>query len=170
MLETNVEANPLDRSHQDRITMLKQEISVIKETLSLQRNMFTTDHLGNGRLGASEVMTPRDEVGILNTRSKSRSYRYASNNSAGRSRLSPIEPNGVQSLLVQDSLVLLDKRIRDFKEIEERAIDLETWVYICTCLSNSSHSNADLNRLTRTSRKSTLIRTAKTPPSSFSPS
>lgn len=136
MLETAVEANPLDRSHQDRITMLKQEISVIKETLSLQRSMFTADYSGKGQLGASEGMTPRDEVGILNTRSRSRSYsyRYASNNFADRSRLSPIEPNGVQSLLVEDSLVLLDKRIRDFKEIEERAIDLETWVCACTCL------------------------------------
>lgn len=41
--------------------------------------------------------------------------------------MSPIDPSGIQGLLIQDSLVLIDKRIKDFREMEYRASDLETW-------------------------------------------
>jgi len=44
------------------------------------------------------------------------------------SQLSPTDPSGVQGLLNQDSQALVDKRIRDFREINDRASDLETWV------------------------------------------
>jgi hypothetical protein len=44
------------------------------------------------------------------------------------SQLSPTDPSGVQGLLNQDSRALVDKRIRDFREINDRASDLETWV------------------------------------------
>ena len=40
--EAEIEANPLDRAHQDKITLLKQEMSVITETLQKQREIFAT--------------------------------------------------------------------------------------------------------------------------------
>lgn len=43
-------------------------------------------------------------------------------------QLSPTDPNGVRGLLIQDSLALVEKRIRDFKEMNDRASDLEIWV------------------------------------------
>jgi hypothetical protein len=44
------------------------------------------------------------------------------------SQLSPTDPNGVQGLLNLESRALVDKRLRDFREINDRASDLETWV------------------------------------------
>jgi hypothetical protein len=56
------------------------------------------------------------------------------------SQLSPTDPSGVQGLLTQDSQALVDKRLRDFREINDRASDLETWVrhafYVLCCLRN----------------------------------
>lgn len=47
---------------------------------------------------------------------------------APASQLSPTDPSGFRGLLTQDSLALIEKRIRDFKEMYDRASDLETWV------------------------------------------
>ena len=44
------------------------------------------------------------------------------------SQLSPIVPNSARALLIQDSLALVEKRIRDFKEMNELASDLQLWV------------------------------------------
>jgi hypothetical protein len=60
-------------------------------------------------------------------------------------QLSPTDPNGVQGLLVQDSLASVDKRIRDFKEMKYRASDLETWVskFLFRNLDSSRQSVVD---------------------------
>jgi hypothetical protein len=56
------------------------------------------------------------------------------------SQLSPTDPSGLQGLLNQDSQALVDKRLRDFREINDRASDLETWVrhtsHIIHCLQH----------------------------------
>lgn len=44
------------------------------------------------------------------------------------SQLSPTDPSGVQGLLNLESQALVDKRLRDFREINDRASYLETWV------------------------------------------
>ncbi len=44
------------------------------------------------------------------------------------SQLSPTDPNGVRGLLIPDSLALVEKRIRDVKEVTDRASHLEIWV------------------------------------------
>ena len=42
--------------------------------------------------------------------------------------LDPIDPNGIQGLLVQDSYALIDRKIRDFEEMNQRADELEKLV------------------------------------------
>jgi hypothetical protein len=44
------------------------------------------------------------------------------------SKLSPTDSDGIQGLLLQDSLALVDKRIRDFRQMDDLASDLENWV------------------------------------------
>lgn len=57
------------------------------------------------------------------------------------SELSPTDPNGLQGLLILDSLALLEKRIREFKELNDQVSDLEIWVSLrshssCGCVSS----------------------------------
>ena len=151
----------MDRCHQDRIVSLKQEISVISETLALQRKVLSLAQPGVGvsRVVARGDIEPRE-------RSRSRSRRIAAYNgdeylpvlatttggsylqaaagspyseapaggtylqaSPGNDLQPPtIDPSGVQGLLVQDSLALVDKRIREFREMRDRASDLGDWV------------------------------------------
>lgn len=42
--------------------------------------------------------------------------------------LDPMDPNGIQGLLVQDSYALIDRKIRDFEEMNQRADELEKLV------------------------------------------
>jgi hypothetical protein len=39
-----------------------------------------------------------------------------------------IDPSGVQGLLLQDGLAIVEKRIREFREMQDRASDLGDWV------------------------------------------
>jgi hypothetical protein len=39
-----------------------------------------------------------------------------------------IDPSGVQGLLLQDGLSVVEKRIREFREMRDRASDLGDWV------------------------------------------
>ena len=110
--EFDVEATPLDRGHQDRITMLKQEIKVILDTLSEQERVVS-------KLQCSSSSS--------NRRSRSR---YAEEVYDYMDELSPApkDSKGIQDLLVKDSRLLLEKRISSFREIDVRASDLESWV------------------------------------------
>lgn len=45
-----------------------------------------------------------------------------------QSQLSPTDPGGYRDLLAQDSYDLIQKRIRGFDEINEKATDLKSWV------------------------------------------
>jgi hypothetical protein len=77
-----------------------------------------------------------------------------------------IDPSGVQGLLLQDGLSVVEKRIREFREMRDRASDLGDWV-------PSSHKLYKLNcadKRNRISRKSTPTKTAKKQPSTPSQS
>ena len=39
-----------------------------------------------------------------------------------------IDPSGVQGLLLQDGITVVEKRIREFREMRDRASDLGDWV------------------------------------------
>jgi hypothetical protein len=41
---------------------------------------------------------------------------------------SGLDPGGVQGLLAQDAMSIIDSRIRDFREMQEQASDLADWV------------------------------------------
>jgi hypothetical protein len=58
---------------------------------------------------------------------------------ARASQLSPTDPQGVQGLLLQDSVSFIDKRIQDFREIFEQASDLEVLVSLSKSLIHSYH-------------------------------
>ncbi|CZR67669.1 uncharacterized protein PAC_17568 [Phialocephala subalpina] len=184
-VESAIEANPLDRAHQDKISCLKQEISVIIETLVQQRRIinFAQPFLGGqpleiedpilrtsrSRYPGESYLVPaastrppyyshggtsysRADATIGSTyRSRARqSSSYYEREDYDRdvqqsglylrplirpmgpprtpgSQLDPTDPNGVQGLLVQDSQALIDRKIQEFREIVDRATDLEKW-------------------------------------------
>lgn len=85
------------------------------------------------------------------------------------SQLSPTDPNGIQGLFIQDSLALLEKRIRDFKEMNDRASDLEIWVSSPITVPAVLDELSLTSGISRISKRSTPTKTAKKPPSSPSP-
>lgn len=122
--QSDVEGNPLDRSHQDRIVLLKQEIDVISETLYAQQHVLKQTQRGFGvsREGA------RKDADIA--------YPMPSHDQPGRKgrHVLPADSGGVQSIIIQDNLALVESRIKDFREMREIASELGEWVYT-TCTS-----------------------------------
>ncbi len=100
---------------------LKQEIEVINETLDVQQYVLRQAQRGFGasRLGARED-AEYPEVGISRSRGR---------------HLPPVESSGVQSLIIQDNLALVENRIRGFREMREIASELGDWVYCSTSVS-----------------------------------
>jgi hypothetical protein len=101
--------------------------------------------------GLSRIVTqgdlepqPNEAVGHSRSRSsphynahRSPAYIYVDNDplprpvqpSPGNDLAGPtIDPSGVQGLLLQDGLSVVEKRIREFREMRDRASDLGDWV------------------------------------------
>ena len=116
--QSDIEANPLDRSHQDRIVCLKQEIEVISETLNAQNFVLRQAQRG---FGASRVGAREDAEYADAGTTRRPSPRTASQQLAADSA-------GVQSLIIQDNLALVENRTRGFREMREIASELGDWV------------------------------------------
>jgi hypothetical protein len=142
-----MEAHPLDRGHQDKVTLLKQEISVIRGTLMQQRRIIDSSQPpGQGhssvqrkyeyedapyqpsRFPAEAVINHYDPKSYVSARYNDDPFMADDELQSPASQLSPTDPFGVQGLLALDGTLLIDKRMRDFKEMNDRASDLETWV------------------------------------------
>lgn len=147
--EANIDDNPLDREHQDTLTRLKRELSVIRETCRQQLCAFQFIYeLSRGRKSISlKEINMEDE-----SRSKGRSvfeedYRGHSTTQATRhsssrtatgyvgvgkinmtqisSSLSPTDPDGHRGLIVSECRAFVQKRLRDFDEMDQRVDDLK---------------------------------------------
>jgi hypothetical protein len=126
---------------------LKQEISVISETLFHQQRVLSLAQVGFGysRVATQADFEPHSHELTTHSRSRppayygSREPQYKSaayvdndplprlmhtNDAAGPN----IDPSGVQGLLLQDGLAVVEKRIREFREMRDRASDLGDWV------------------------------------------
>tara|TARA_R110002060_G_scaffold20840_6_gene28382 strand:- start:653 stop:1066 length:414 start_codon:yes stop_codon:yes gene_type:complete len=116
--QSDIEANPLDRNHQDRIVCLKQEIEVISETLDAQNLVLRQAQRGFGasRIGA------REDAEYADTGFSRRHFPRTA------SHLLPADSAGVQSLIIQDNLALVENRIRGFREMRKIASELGDWV------------------------------------------
>lgn len=140
--ESAIETNPLDRGHQDKITSFKQEISVIVETLQEQQKILDFAQPNPGGMARSSDIfrsstEPRpyltNEPSYLvpavdsRSRTRSRSRTIPRAGTPGR-QLDATDPNGVLGLLMQDSQALIDRKIREFQEMNTRASELEAWV------------------------------------------
>ena len=144
--ESAIESNPLDRGHQDRIVSYNQEITVIKETLAQQQNVLSQAQFG---WGLSRIVTrtdpeSQDAIGQFRSRPAYHGSREPSNRNAAYREDDDLRPrvaqaptgndpqnqsiDGVQGLLLQDGLVFVEKRIREFGEMQDRASDLGEWV------------------------------------------
>ncbi|THV51590.1 hypothetical protein BGAL_0105g00040 [Botrytis galanthina] len=148
-LESDIDANPINREHQGRITDLKQEISVILETLETQREVIqnalhaqSRSNFQNARLNRVvpdhkyEYKLPTFvEPRTANYRNHERSVYHGDNygdlevmtavpaiNQSARDNT-----RGVQGLLFRESLALIDERIEVFRDINGRAMYLEDW-------------------------------------------
>ncbi|KAK6583556.1 hypothetical protein PZA11_003286 [Diplocarpon coronariae] len=116
--QSDIEANPLDRNHQDRVVCLKQEIEVISDTLDVQQYVLRQAQRGFGasRIGA------REDAEYPSQHPVQRPSPYS------RSREVPaIEPGAVQSIIIQDHSALVENRIRGFREMREIASELGDW-------------------------------------------
>ncbi|ESZ93269.1 hypothetical protein SBOR_6369 [Sclerotinia borealis F-4128] len=147
-LEFDIEADPINREHQGRITDLKQEISVILDTLEIQRevlydaqNAQLRPKLQDGKVNRvvpkyeykpSTFAEPR----ATNPMNYEPPVYYRDNyefdlNIKTPSPLvdqsSPNNPRGVNGLLFRESLALIEERIGVFRDINERATYLENW-------------------------------------------
>jgi hypothetical protein len=114
-------------------------MSVIRETLQQQRRILGFFHiLGQGKSTLAKPYGAKHVHDIVNT------YEERGQQDIGEfledpvTLLSATDPNGVQGLLIHDSVALVDKRIRDFKEMKDRASDLETWVSKLSSAHDSS--------------------------------
>ncbi|TGO17316.1 hypothetical protein BPAE_0437g00020 [Botrytis paeoniae] len=148
-LESEIDADPINREHQGRITDLKQEISVILETLETQREVIqnalhaqSRSNFQNARLNRVvpehkyEYKQPKFvEPRTTNYRNHERSVYHGDNYgdleimTAGLAINQSVRDNtrGVQGLLFRESLALIDERIEVFRDINDRAIYLEDW-------------------------------------------
>ncbi|KAJ5032997.1 uncharacterized protein L3040_009582 [Drepanopeziza brunnea f. sp. 'multigermtubi'] len=115
-LQSDIEANPLDRNHQDRIVCLKQEIEVISETLDVQQYILRQAQRG---FGASRTAGAREDADYP-------SHKLPPPYTHTRS-FPALESTGMQSLIIQDSLALIENRIRGFREMREIASELGDW-------------------------------------------
>lgn len=126
---------------------MKQEISVITETLFHQQRIL---RLAQAGFSYSRVVTQADfEPHAHELAAHSRSHplayygsREPQHKSAGYVDNDPLprpvqtsgaagpnlDPSGVHGLLLQDGLAVVEKRIREFREMHDRAIDLGDWV------------------------------------------
>jgi hypothetical protein len=124
-LESKIEADPLDRDHQNNMTLLKYEISIVQETLAQQQQNLWS-------LSPGLLSTPiKHDGGITYTsRFHSPPNIIAQIDERSQPELSPIDPDGLQGMLVQDSGAHLDKRLREFEEMHYRISQLERWVRV----------------------------------------
>jgi hypothetical protein len=132
----------LDRGHQDRIIFLKQEISVISEILEQQQRVIglaqvssthLRSHIKDGEVdihGMSQFTRQRPQETVrYEVTYETTPYRPALPTFLTPSpRISGLDPGGVQGLLAQDAIAIIDGRARDFKEMREQASDLGSWV------------------------------------------
>ncbi|TGO45808.1 hypothetical protein BOTNAR_0637g00020 [Botryotinia narcissicola] len=148
-LESDIDADPINREHQGRITDLKQEISVILETLETQReviqNALHAQSRSNFLSARLNRVVPEHKYGYKlptfveprtgNYRNHERSVYHGDNygdlevmttvpafNQSARDNT-----RGVQGLLFRESLALIDERIEVFRDINGRAMYLEDW-------------------------------------------
>ena len=57
---------------------------------------------------------------------------YLSTGGAMEVPMSGIDPSGVQGLLAQNAIRMIDSRIRNFEEMKDQASDLASWVSTST--------------------------------------
>ncbi|KAL2066725.1 hypothetical protein VTL71DRAFT_2797 [Oculimacula yallundae] len=113
-LQSDIEGNPLDRSHQDRIVCLKQEIEVISETLDAQQYVLRQAQRGY----ITSQGGTREDI--------DNSYdRHVERRTAGHNLHTDLA--GVQSVIIQDNLALVENQIRGFREMREIASELGDW-------------------------------------------
>ncbi|KAH8819883.1 hypothetical protein F5884DRAFT_762073 [Xylogone sp. PMI_703] len=128
-LQSDIEANPLDRGHQDRVVSLKQEISVISETLSLQRTLFNkaANRLSSLALRPDPDIPQRfrEHVTIVNNTYARDPYRDPPPYSSTQPPY--LDPSGSEGLILQDCRGAVEKRSREFSEMQNIALDLAAW-------------------------------------------
>ncbi|KAB8298999.1 hypothetical protein EYC80_001134 [Monilinia laxa] len=149
-LEFDIDADPINREHQGRITDLKQEISIILETLETQREILNDaqkaqlrpnyqDGRSNRVVHAPKYEykpSPFAEPRIRNITSYDKPIDYHNNYgfdleiktpSPRNNQWSPDNSRGIQGLLFRESLALIEERIEVFRNINDRATYLEDW-------------------------------------------
>ncbi|CAD6445946.1 79cbdec4-4d36-4b36-bb97-543955684f77 [Sclerotinia trifoliorum] len=148
-LEFDIEADPINREHQGKITDLKQEISVILETLENQREVLNDAQYAQSRQNIEidkvnrVVPAPKYEYKTstfveprtTNHSGYERTGHYKEKYEDLEAKISDPEmnrspsnnPRGVQGLLFRESLALIEERIEVFRDINDRANYLENW-------------------------------------------
>jgi len=181
-----MDANPLDRGHQDKLTCFTQETLEILDNLGRQKDILDGIQVTEGYRTWEVKRLAEDQIDIhpkLTSRSRSHArpvyytqgpskpeprssyFRPAayydrnydntrndkmmiinncendyenpalartsqiSNPRMSSSQLDPIDPSGVQGLLIQNSRAVIEKKIREFEEMNTRATELGIEVY-----------------------------------------
>ena len=120
---------PMDRTHQEKIARLKQEMAVIKENLELQAQIFGRILQDQASRVPSDGMS-RPNHGMDYTQAGSRAGRqyHTIQNVGGLDpelKLSATDPNGFRELLAQACSEIACNKLQRFHELDFNASDLE---------------------------------------------
>ena len=175
----------MDRTHQEKIARVKQEIAVIIETLRMQDVIFssiTGDQVfgqlldGHAPWPGQVIMNNDNEWARMAPVRRSRPQGYSNTPAHGRfvapeynnnveSKLSATDPSGFRDLLARSCSDLAKTKLQRFKEMDYNATDLEKRVTMVSL----GQTLARRSLLDRTSFRSTRTRTAKSRPFSHLP-
>lgn len=143
--QSDIEASPLNREHQDRVLCLKQEISTIEDTLDRKGYVLYQAQAGSSTVPTWVNLPPprRSQPAVRHGYVQNNNYHYSNNEYYTREVLprTPsfpsdslqqvvLSPTGVEGLIIQESISLVEGRIREFREMQDVASDLADWVLL----------------------------------------
>lgn len=153
--ESKIEADPFDRTHQQHISQLKREVKIIRETIRkqevvlegaqefLRETQTRNENYAVPRYSRRDAVPTIVNIGTLPGENSYSVPRYSRRDAVQPtvvnigpppgetisaypiSQISATDPEGIQGLLLQDCLNTVEKRGRDFLEIEDQASDLQ---------------------------------------------
>jgi len=157
--ESEIEAQPLDRAHQDKLIRVGEEMMVISQHLEWQRLVFQVIrsrrplHESSHHHDLGRNYTMRETVNTLNTshsRSRNNSRYVPEHRPYGEAiinddavviiheelaKLAPTDEGGYHDLLIQDCLDIIETNLRNFDEMRTRTDYLKTHVRISCSVS-----------------------------------
>ena len=155
----------MDRTHKENIERLKQEMTVIVNTLEAQHRIFELILQHNSLGGRPDDYYRTNRIVVYNDATSAQHDPKVN----AEARLSATSASGFRELLAQACSEIVRNRLQRFRELEGNALDLQRRVRLSSP-SATVLRKCIANLGARTSSSSTRTRTTRSPPCSSSPS